>query len=266
MRVNRWTLIRRVVQLAMVALLASPLWSNRLFEGTLASASLLGLPLSDPLAALQVFLLTGAMVGTLAGGALLILLFYFLTGGRSFCGWVCPVQLFTDLLEMIPMARRLPRWPLEGKRVALVLILGLTLLTGLPVFETISPIGISSRALTFGSGTAIIVLGLIAIVELAVVRRIWCRSLCPLGGFYALLGSASPVAVRFREERCTACGACQTVCSVPEVLDPSMEQGCEAVHSGECTRCGACIGVCPDDALRIGLRNPLTHFRSRRKI
>lgn len=266
MKVNRWTLIRRLVQVAMIALLASPLWSDHLFEGTLASASLLGLQLSDPLAALQVFLLTGAMVGTLAGGAFLILLFYFLTGGRSFCGWVCPVHLLTDLLEMIPLARRLPRWPLGGKTVALVLVLGLTLLTGLPVFETVSPIGISSRALTFGGGTAVIILGLIAILELTVVRRIWCRSLCPLGGFYALVGSVSPVAVRFAEERCTACGACQTVCPVPEVLDPSMQQGCKAVHSGECTRCGACIGSCPDDALKFGIRNPVTQFRSRRKI
>ena len=91
MRVNRWRLARRLVQTAVVLLLASPALGLSLFQGNLASASLAGLKLSDPLATLQVLLLTGGLALSLAGGAGLVLLFYSLVGGRTFCGRDCLV-------------------------------------------------------------------------------------------------------------------------------------------------------------------------------
>lgn len=258
MRANRWTIARRVVQLAAVLLLASPALGWKLFSGNLDSASLGGLLLSDPLASLQLLLLTGGLALPLVIGTGTVLVFYGLLGGRSFCGWICPVGLLTDLADLLPGRRNRPGWRLSGKNLTLLLILALSLLLGIPAFETVSPIGIAGRSLSFGPGPELVVLGLIVVAELLLVRRLWCRSICPLGGFYALLGRLSPLAVGFRTERCSQCGRCREVCSVAEVLDPSLDRNVNRIHSGECSRCGACIGICPDDALHFTLRNPLT--------
>jgi len=258
MRVNRWTLTRRVVQLAALLLLASPALGWKLFQGNLGSASLGGLLLTDPLASVQVLLLTGALALPLLLGTGTVLVVYGLLGGRTFCGWICPVGLLTDLAGLLPGRCGRPVWRLGGKSLALLVVLTLSLLLGLPVFETLSPIGIAGRAMSFGPGPELALLGLIVAAELLLVERLWCRSLCPLGGFYAQLGWLSPLAVGFRAEKCSHCGRCREVCSVAEVLDPSLERGIDRIHSGECSRCGACIGICPDDALHFTLRNPLT--------
>jgi len=258
MRVNRWTIGRRFVQCAVIGLLLAPLWSRSVFEGTLSAASLFGLQLSDPLATLQVLLLTGSLTVTLLAGTAIVLVFYGLLGGRVFCGWVCPVHLLTDLADLFPWTRRLPRWSLTGKVLALAVTALLSLAFGVPAFETLSPIGIAARALTFGAGSALLVLALILLAEGVLVRRLWCRSICPLGGFYALLGRLGLLAVVYRPERCTQCGLCRQVCFVPEVLEPVLAGSALRVHAGDCTRCGACIGACPERALTLGLRKPFS--------
>ncbi len=256
MRVNRWTIGRRIVQLLVVALLATPAFGFAFFEGNLGSAALFSLWLSDPLATLQVLVLTGTLTTTLVLGTVVVLLLYGILGGRAFCGWVCPVHLLTDLFDMLPWAKKRERINLRWKEAVLGLILVLSVLLGLPVFETVSPIGVAGRALTFGISGSLVILVLIVLAEQLLVRRIWCRSLCPLGGFYALLGRVSPVAVAYRPSRCTHCGSCEKVCFVPEVLQPSLAGSCERVHAGDCSRCGACVGICPENALEFGLRKP----------
>lgn len=255
MKVNRWTVARRLVQLAVVLLLASPALGWRVFQGNLASAALCGFKLSDPLAALQIVLLTGALAIPAVVGTGVVLAAYGLLGGRVFCGWVCPVHLLTDLTDLLPGSRR-GESPLRWKQWWLALALVLTIASGLPVFETISPIGIAGRGLGFGLAPELGLLVLIVLAELWLARRLWCRSLCPLGGLYALLGRLSPLAVAYRPERCTHCGRCRQVCFVPEVLDPLLESGCRRIQSGECSRCGACVGICPDKALGFGWRKP----------
>jgi ferredoxin-type protein NapH len=256
MKVNRWTIARRCVQLLVLLLLATPAFGWSFFEGNLGAAAILGLQLSDPLAALQLLLLTGSLPSTMLTGTAIVLVFYGLLGGRSFCGWACPVHFLTDLVEMLPWPKQLSRWSLNWKLTTLFLTGVLSLLLAIPFFETVSPIGISARVLTFGVSSSLVVLVLIVLSELFLVRRVWCRSLCPLGGFYTLLGRLSPVAVAYHPKSCTHCGECQQVCFVPEVLAPSLLEQVDRIHSGECTRCGACIGICQDNALDLGIRKP----------
>lgn len=261
MRVNRWTIGRRTVQLAAIGLLLTPLWRPAYFSGNLAAASLFGLSLSDPLATLQILLLTGTLSGTLLAGTAIVVAVYALLGGRIFCGWVCPVHLLTDLVDLCPSTRRLPRWRLSGKWTALAVVLLLSLAFGVPVFETFSPIGVAARALTFGAGPGLLILAAILLAETLLVRRLWCRSLCPLGGFYALSGRYGLLAVAIRPQRCTHCGRCQQVCFVPEVLEPVLTGSASRIHAGDCTRCGACIGDCPERALEFELLKPFSKGR-----
>ena len=255
MSFRRWWLPRRLVQCGALLLIATPLFGWSFFQGNLASASLLGLKLSDPLAFLQVVLAAKIVVPAFAGAVLLVLALYFFTGGRSFCGWICPVNLLTELAD--PLRQRLTGerfvWSPAAKYGTLAVTLGLTVINGAPLFEVLSPIGVVSRAVAFASYSGLALLGGILFLEIAGARRVWCRSLCPLGGFYALIGRYSPLKIRFIEERCTHCGACEPVCFVEEVLEASLQWGAPSVDSGECSRCARCIDACPTDALRFGI-------------
>ena len=254
MSFRRWWVLRRLAQSTVLFLVATPLFGWNFFQGNLASATLLGLKLSDPLAFLQVVLATRIIVPAFAGGALLILALYFFTGGRSFCGWICPINLITELAD--PLRQRLTGerfvWSPTTKYGALAITLALTTITGIPLFETLSPIGVMSRAVAFASFSGMALLGGILLLELAGARRAWCRSLCPLGGFYALIGRYSPLTIRFIEDRCTHCGECELACFVEEVLQSPLHHGVSHVSSGECSRCACCIDACPMDALKFG--------------
>jgi len=253
MNFKTWTIDRRCVQLAMIALLASPLTGLSIFSGNLAAADLLGLPLADPLAFLQVLLGSRVLVWSYLVSALAVVGFYFLLGGRSFCGWVCPVGLFTELADRL--RKRLgtgqTTLPLRFNRWALALVLVVAALTSVPLFEVLSPIGMVGRAIAFGSLLPLLLVSVIVLCEVVVAQRVWCRSLCPLGGLYALVGRFSPLRVGFRPERCTHCNDCLQVCPVQEVLLPSLEKGALQVTAGDCTRCMACQEVCPAKALTI---------------
>ncbi len=250
-----WTTARRTVQLLMIALLASPLAGLTVFRGNLAAAELLGLPLADPLAFLQALIGGRVLVLSYLGSALLIVGVYWLLGGRSFCGWVCPVGLITELGDLLRrrMGTGQVTLPLTGNRWALVLVLLVVAVTGLPLFELLSPIGIVSRAIAFVSLMPLLLVAAILLVELLVARRVWCRSLCPLGGLYSLVATVSPLRVGFVAERCTDCNACRTVCPVEEVLQPSLECNHPQVTAGDCSRCMACLDACPSKALTLSL-------------
>lgn len=253
---RNWTILRHIVQVAIIALIASPLTGSTFFQGNLAAADLFGLPLADPLAFLQAVLGGHVMVVSFAVAALLILAFYFVLGGRTFCGWVCPVGLLTELGDII--RQRLGTGhntiPLATSRWVLLLVLALTALTGIPLFELVSPIGITGRAVMFGDYLPLILVAGILIIEIFVARRIWCRSLCPLGGLYSLLGRWSPTRVSFAANACTHCNECLAVCPVEEVLAPPLEQSAAQVVSGDCTRCMACVDICPTKALSVSVR------------
>lgn len=249
----KWFIARRIVQVAVIAVIASPLIGRSFFQGNLSAGKLSGIGLTDPLAFLQATLASRTFVASFLGSALLVGAFYLLIGGRTFCGWICPVYLVTELGDKI--RRRLGtggrKYPLAGIRWSLVATLGISLVAGIPAFEIVSPIGITTRAIMFKAWVPLLLVVGIVVIEIAVARRIWCRSLCPVGGFYSLLGRISPLKVGFTQQRCTGCGECSRVCPVEEVLVPALGGGSRQVVSGDCTRCGDCIDVCPTRALGV---------------
>lgn len=251
----KWRIPRHALQLSVLALIASPLLGMTFFHGNLAAADLFGVPLADPLAFLQALIGGKVFVLSYLGSALLVTAFYFILGGRSFCGWICPVGLITELGDKlrIRLGSGETTMPLTANRWSLGLTLLAVGLTGVPLFEVLSPIGVISRAIAFVSFMPLLVLAAILLVETVVARRVWCRSLCPLGGFYSLVARFSPVRIGFITDRCTGCGNCLNVCPVEEVLTAPLERGERQVAAGDCSRCLACIDNCPSNALKINL-------------
>lgn len=276
------TVVRRVVQVCMLGLFCLPPllagWglaglfaggdgevatpAEGVFFGSLSSSSVAGVPLFDPLAALEV---TAASRGLLAAsaltGAVLVVVAYGLVRGRAFCGWMCPVNLIGEgvdaarrRLGIVVPERTVPRRAKIGVAVAVVL---LSALVGFPVFELISPIGAVNKGLVFGSFAGAGTLLAIVIAELLVSRRLWCRALCPLGGTFQVLGRAGQVNVAIDHDACIHCDKCAQVCLAdPAILAPALAGQDVIVRAGDCMACGACVDVCPTSALRFRLGRP----------
>ena len=206
--------------------------------GNYSSAYVLeGFYLSDPHAVLQT-LAAGFVVATDAlVGAVIIFLFYALIGGRSFCSWVCPLNIVTDTRY----------W---------VLGLGLVLsaITGVAAFEMVSPISFLHRGIIFGFGMGWAVVLLVFLLDLFVLKNGWCGHICPLGAFYSATTRFALIKVKFDNGKCTKCWKCKVVCPEVHVLKIVGEKD-GFIISGECTNCGRCIEVCNDDALKYSINN-----------
>jgi len=269
----RYLILRRVTQFSVLLLFfATAHWAwvvagQPLISGNLSASSLLGvIPLADPFAVLQILFSRHLLATEVLIGAAIVLVSYALVGGRVFCSWVCPVNPVTDLAGWLrnrfdlANALHLNR-NLRYYMVALVLVL--SLVAGLAAFEWVSPIAMLHREIIFGIGMGLIGVAGIFLFDLMVVRHGWCGHLCPLGAFYALVGKAAQVRIRFDETTCTRCGECIRVCPEPQVLNLNQAARLGRVASGECTNCGRCVPICPEDSLSFDLR-PLINRHNQR--
>jgi len=259
----RYLFFRRFTQISLLVLyFGANAWGWKMLQGNLSSSTILGvIPMSDPYAALQMIAAGATLATDLLLGVLVVTLFYFLIGGRAFCSWVCPINMVTDFAffvrELIgmnkltgvkqPASRKLRYW-------VLALSLVVSAIMGLAAFEFISPISMLHRGIVFGIGFGWAGVLIIFLFDLFVLKNGWCGHICPLGGFYSILGKFSLIRVKHNEENCTLCMKCKVVCPENQVLHMIGKESLP-VLSGECTNCARCIEVCDDDALSFSLRS-----------
>ncbi|MCU7835314.1 MAG: quinol dehydrogenase ferredoxin subunit NapH [gamma proteobacterium symbiont of Taylorina sp.] len=251
---HKWLILRRISQLSILALfLAGPLWGVWIVKGNMASSLTLDiLPLSDPYVMLQA--LMSGNLPTQAGliGAIIVLAFYLLVGGRVYCSWMCPVNIVTDAAGW--MRRKLGlKVSSHFARSTRYWLLGLTLIlppiTGAIVWELFNPVSLMFRGIIFGMGWAWMVIIAIFLFDLFVSQRGWCGHLCPVGAFYSLLAAKSLLRVSaVNRDQCDDCNDCFVVCPEPKVIRPALkgaEQGLSPlIDEINCTNCGRCIDIC----------------------
>ncbi|MCP4549817.1 MAG: NapH/MauN family ferredoxin-type protein [bacterium] len=259
-KLKRWRL-RRWATLILVNLLfiVSYKLDIQMLEGALTASRFVGFHMADLNAALQVMLAYKQVLINLLIGIVTILLIWWTLGGRTFCSWICPYHLVSEWAEIIHMYLRKRNIVREhtfsrATRTWLWLIFAaLAFVTGYTVFETISPTGILSRALTYGPGLALLWVGFLLLIEIFYSRRAWCRYVCPIGLTYGLVGSTSPFRVQHDLKKCHHDGICRAVCLVPHTLEATKRGRSSKVKTylgADCTRCGKCIDVCPTGALQ----------------
>ena len=276
-----FSIVRHVVQVLVLLLFLAPVlfagWSlfggtvgndNTIatpsafpFYGSLSSSSLFGITLLDPFAVLQTVAAAKTFALDWLIGMLPLLVVYGLVRGRVFCGWFCPVNL---LLEVVDWLRGklgvkveetvLPR---HVKVYVAAAVLVLSLVLSFPVFEALSPISFINKGLVFGSLVGGVTLLAIVVIELFCGHRVWCRSICPLGGFYEVLGKVGQVNVAIDHETCIGCNKCKKACLCdPEILDAAVAGRDSIVRAGDCMLCGKCIEACPTGALSLRVGRP----------
>lgn len=264
----RYLVLRRLTQFGVLLLFfGSAHWGWEatkdvpLLNGNLSASEFFGIvPMTDPFAALQIFLAGHVLRTESLIGAAIVLGFYALVGGRVFCAWVCPVNPVTDLAGWL--RQRLPVSALfslnrNTRYFILAASLILSVIAGVAAFEWVSPIGMLQRGIVFGMGLGALALAAIFLFDLLLLKNGWCGHLCPLGAFWSLVGSIAPLRVRFDKNTCTHCGECARVCPEPQVLNLKKLEQSGWVFSGECSNCGRCTALCPENSLGFDLRSPI---------
>ena len=84
---------------------------------------------------------------------------------------------------------------------------------------------------------------LLAVIVLSVLfYRPFCKWLCPLGAFYALLNKLSLFQMKVDKAKCISCGKCARACK----MDVDVTK---TPNHAECIRCGMCVRACPTGAM-----------------
>ncbi len=204
---------------------------------------------------------------------------FFVFLNKMFCGWICPLGTFQEMLYKLGRGIRLEnRYALTQAQTYVVrpvkwlmlvfLVFLLPLLAGLGVtapatgdaFCQVCP----SRMLTtlatgdfeqFAINQATLgdwifsairaaLFGIIVVTALT-LRQPFCR-ICPLLAFNALFQRLSPMRlVKHPHEKCAKCGICTKACPM-DIHEIWHESGTKAFHD-DCTLCGRCAEFCPDD-------------------
>jgi ferredoxin-type protein NapH len=264
LRAHKWLLLRRFSQIGILLLfLIGPWYAIWIVKGNLSySYTLNFLPLTDPYVLLQA-LVTGHVPEKLAIiGVAIILVFYLLVGGRTYCSWVCPVNLVTDLANWL-RARLGLKGGAHISRQTRYWILGATLvasaISGTIAWEMVNPVTMMHRGLIFGLGLAWAVLLAVFLFDLFVMRHGWCGHLCPVGAFYSLIGRFSLTRVKLpAREACNDCMDCFAVCPEQQVIRPALKAingAPPVILDANCTNCGRCIDVCSKDVFAFGGRS-----------
>ena len=261
---HKWLISRRITQISILGLfLLGPLAGIWIIKVNLASSLILDvLPMTDPYIIIQSVLAGQWPLQTAITGAVIVTVFYFLVGGRTYCSWLCPINIITDTAAWLRNKLGLKGGAKFSKN-ARFWLLGATLLlaiiSGTIAWELVNPVSMVFRGLIYGMGMAWGIVLAIFLLDLLVSKRAWCGSLCPVGAFYSLLGHASLIRVSAaHRENCNDCMDCFVVCPEHQVINPALKEITTGkgpvILSSQCTNCCRCIYVWAENVFKFDLR------------
>ncbi|MBT3046584.1 MAG: 4Fe-4S binding protein [Candidatus Thiodiazotropha sp.] len=227
-------------------------------------------------------LMMGIMPTLITLGTFLIL---FVLLNKAFCGWICPLGTFQEILQIIGQKLGLRRHESlsEGmvKRIRpvkwfilLLLVFAFPLLTGMGMLNhdlgdpfcricpsrilTTLATGDSSQIYLDTANATTIVTSLLAdflfglMIALALtVRQPFCR-ICPMLAMHAVFRKIGLLRlVKNATPRCDRCALCAKACPM-DIREIHTDMESRNVTFEDCTLCGRCVEFCPDqDVLQL---------------
>lgn len=232
--------------------------------------------LAPAIAAGQSFV--GAIMPTLISLGVFLIAFVILN--KAFCGWICPLGFFQEVLNMMGQKlgllqhETLPEKSVNRLRpikwlMLVLLVFFFPLLTGFGVtghelgspFCSICPSRILTTLATGDTDQLVVdttndgymiismiatfMFGLIIAIGLT-VRQPFCR-ICPMLALHAVFRKIGLVRlVKNAKPRCEKCGLCAKACPM-DIREIHTEMEKKDVLYPDCTLCGRCVEFCPDE-------------------
>jgi len=201
---------------------------------------------SCPIGTLQHFMVTGNVpfygVGTLSViGA---------TVGRMTCGTLCPFGFLQDLLYKFQSWKvSIPAWTRFFRYAVLVgLVFLIPYITHENWFSKLCPMGtligglpwvtmnVNVRSMIRALFWVKIAILLFFVTTSTMVKRPFCRAICPLGAIFSLFNKSSFLQLAWNPDTCTRCGKCQKICPVDIRPDRNWTDP-DCLRCLDCTRC-----------------------------
>lgn len=221
-------------------------------------------------------LMMGIMPTVITLGTFLVL---FVLLNKAFCGWICPLGTFQELLQIIGQKIGLQRQhslakPLVSRIrpvkwfILLILVFGFPLLTGMGLLNhdlgdpfckicpsrilTTLATGDTSQLYVDTANTTTIVLSLVAdflfglMIALGLtLRQPFCR-ICPMLALHAVFRKLGLLRlIKNATPRCERCGLCAKACPM-DIHEIHTDMENRNVTFEDCTLCGRCVEFCPD--------------------
>ena len=179
--------------------------------------------------------------------------------GRVWCGWLCPQTTLGDLADWIDcrIGSLVPAMLQSAIRQLLYLIISGVVACNL-VWYFIAPPDFFTRLCSgeIGAvaGITLSIIFSLVYLDLALVRRAFCKTVCPYGRIQLLTMERGTLTLEFDPRlkgSCIRCGACVRAC--PMGID--IRDGLQI----ECINCGRCLDACRDVMAKRGAAG-LIHY------
>ncbi|MDL2256144.1 4Fe-4S binding protein [Parabacteroides sp. OttesenSCG-928-K15] len=125
------------------------------------------------------------------------------------------------------------------------------LAAGLAHYDNYTLYHVSINTVTATSLTAAAVSLILFIVLVAWRGRIFCNTLCPVGGLLSLFSRFSLFNVNITKDKCISCGLCEKSCKAEAIDMESL-----TVDNSRCVDCFNCISACKKDCIHYSFNPP----------
>ncbi|MBD3271517.1 MAG: 4Fe-4S binding protein [Elusimicrobia bacterium] len=112
------------------------------------------------------------------------------------------------------------------------------------------------KPLYFSNSVLIFVFFLMVLIPALLIKRFWCRAICPLGALYASVSRFS--LLKRHVSDCPACGTCVSDCRMGAIYSD------RSYNKKECILCMDCVYDCPASATSFRFNIPAVLRRSQK--
>ncbi len=137
-------------------------------------------------------------------------------------------------------------WAAERAFIIAIRDLGLRDSVVYDVYMTLKQTFLGVKVHYFSNALAILAYILLIFAGALVFSRLWCRMICPLGAFFAIVSKGA--FLERKTEACTGCGLCRKACRMGAIRDDGSYQ------KSECILCMDCVEACPGGRTRFAWR------------